>query len=65
MLKAPIPDDEVQRNANLHMYDILDSASEREFDDIVLMASQICKTPVSAISLLDGDRQWFKAARRA
>ena len=42
-------------------YEILDSLPEKEFDDIVELASAICGTPISAISLLDLDRQWFKA----
>jgi PAS domain-containing protein len=42
-------------------YEVLDSLPEKEFDDIVELASAICGTPISAISLLDLDRQWFKA----
>jgi GAF domain-containing protein len=42
-------------------YEVLDSLPEKEFDDIVELASAICGTPISAISLLDLDRQWFKS----
>jgi predicted signal transduction protein with EAL and GGDEF domain len=45
----------------LKLYDILDSAAESEFDDIALLAAQICQTPISLISLVDTDRQWFKS----
>lgn len=42
-------------------YDILDTPPESEFDDFVLLASELLSTPISMISLIDGDRQWFKA----
>jgi PAS domain S-box-containing protein len=62
MLKSPVPIDEKQRLENLRMYNILDSGAEREFDDITRLASQICQTPISVISLVDADRQWFKSS---
>ncbi len=49
------------RLAALAAYQILDSDEEREFDEIVELASKICETPISLISLLDEKRQWFKA----
>jgi GAF domain-containing protein len=61
MHKAPRPPDDAQRLANLRMYKILDSAAERAFDDITLLASRLSKTPISLITLLDQDRQWFKS----
>ncbi|MGR3371933.1 MAG: sensor histidine kinase [Pseudooceanicola nanhaiensis] len=45
----------------LRDYDILDTEPEAMFDDIVHLASAICDMPVSIISLVDADRQWFKA----
>jgi hypothetical protein len=53
--------DEMERLAVLARYSILDTAPEPQFDDIVQLASQICKTPVSLISLVEDKRQWFKA----
>lgn len=45
----------------LRSYDVLDTDAEADFDDIVELASKICDTPVSLISLVDEKRQWFKA----
>ena len=42
-------------------YQVLDTAAERHFDDIVALAAQVCDVPTALVSLLDGDRQWFKA----
>ena len=61
MLNAPIPADEADRLQNLKLHNILDSGAEREFDDIALLASQICQTPIATISLIDANRQWFKS----
>jgi anti-sigma regulatory factor (Ser/Thr protein kinase) len=52
---------EADRLAALRRYRILDTEPEQRFDDLVLLASQICGTPMALISLVDRDRQWFKA----
>lgn len=49
------------RVAALQKYAILDSEPEQAFDDLTLLASYVCKTPIALISLIDEDRQWFKA----
>ncbi len=42
-------------------YNVLDSPTDEAFDDVVLLAAQICNTSIALVSLLDLDRQWFKA----
>ena len=54
-------DDEAAAIAALRSLQVLDSEPEAEFDAIVRAASVVCGAPISAISLIDVDRQWFKA----
>jgi len=58
---VPLPDNETTRLAALQTYAILDTDPEACFDSMVQLASAICETPIAAISLIDTDRQWFKA----
>ena len=53
------PANEEARIVALEKYAILDSDPEQSFDDLTLLASYICKTPIALISLVDEDRQWF------
>ena len=61
----PAPDacDERARLAALEAADILDTPPEQAFDDLVLLAAQVCRAPVSLVSFIAADRQWFKARR--
>jgi signal transduction histidine kinase len=60
-VRAPLPPDEQGRLAVLHDARVLDTLPETDFDDIAVLASEICGTPISLVSLVDTDRQWFKA----
>ena len=60
-MSYPIPPNEARRIEALRNYGILDSAPEKAFDDFALLASNICGTPISLITLVDSDRQWMKA----
>ena len=55
------PHNESERLKALKSYAVLDTLSEREYDQLTLIASQICGCKMSLISLIDEDRQWFKA----
>jgi signal transduction histidine kinase len=57
----PIPEDESGRLEVLKSLEILDTPPQEEFDDLARLASIICETPISLITLIDEDRQWFKA----
>lgn len=58
---APLPPDENERVAELNRYQTLDTLPEQEFDDLTLLASHICDTPIALISLVDSNRLWFKS----
>lgn len=60
-MKPSLHPDEARRLAILRSFEILDTDPEEPFDDVVKLASALCGTPVSLISLVDEDRQWFKA----
>lgn len=59
--QVPIPKDEPERLANLRHYQVLDTPPEKSFDNITFLAALVCNTPIALISLVDADRQWFKA----
>src|SRR5690348_4712253 len=61
-MSAPvIADTERARLSDLRSYKILDTDPEKSFDDLTLLASHICQTPIALITLIDEDRQWFKS----
>lgn len=61
MSAAPARPDELACLRALQDLHVLDSAPEDEFDALVRAAALACQMPISLISLIDSDRQWFKA----
>ncbi len=60
-MEAALPLNEADRLNALSEYHILDSAADQGFDDLTKLAAQICGAPIALVSIVDRDRQWFKA----
>lgn len=56
------PSDELARQRAIEEYRIVDTPDEPLFDGITKIAAQICETPISVISFVEAERQWFKSA---
>lgn len=61
MPPAPLPEDEDLRLARLRALNILDTAREEVFDTFTRLAGSVFAVPISALSLIDEHRQWFKS----
>lgn len=61
MKKPDIPENEQERLRELESYEILDTIEEKDYDNLTKIASQICGTHISLVSLIDDKRQWFKS----
>ncbi|RXH56863.1 GAF domain-containing sensor histidine kinase [Granulicella sibirica] len=59
----PGSSEEEARLAALKRYSVLDTMPEMGYDDVTRLASFICDTPISLVSLVDADRQWFKSVQ--
>lgn len=60
-MKSSVLNNEAARLDALRQYQILDTFAEEAFDDLVMLAAQLCDTPIALINLIDENRQWFKA----
>ena len=58
---SPDENDEAERLHILHALGILDTPPDEEFDALVQAAALVCETPIALVSLVDAERQWFKA----
>ena len=57
----PVPGNEEERLAALSSYDVLDTASEPSFEKITALAARLFEAPIALMTLMDRDREWFKA----
>jgi diguanylate cyclase (GGDEF)-like protein/PAS domain S-box-containing protein len=57
----PVFDAERKRLQRLRELGVLDTAPEPLFDLIARIASEACGVPIALLSLVDEERQWFKA----
>ena len=60
-MSAPKSRNEAERLAALRRYEILDTAPEQMFDDLLGLAAHVCEAPTAMITLLDEQREWFKS----
>ena len=60
-IRASLPENEAARLAALDALEILDSAPEERYERIVRIASEAFDVPITLVSLVDRDRQWFKS----
>ncbi|MCG2613753.1 GAF domain-containing sensor histidine kinase [Terrimonas sp. NA20] len=58
-----LPQSEELRLRTLRSYNILDTLKEKEYDEVTYLAGMICGCPISMISFIDKERQWFKSHR--
>ena len=58
----PVPSTLTARLRALAEYAILDTDQEDAFDQLAMLAAQLCGTPMAVVNFLDAERQWFKAA---
>ncbi len=61
MIKPPIPENEAERLHALRTLQILDTSHEERFDRVTRMAKRMFGVPISLVSLVDENRQWFKS----
>lgn len=63
MIEAPIPKDDAKRLEALKNLGLLDTPSEERFDRITRLAIKIFKAPISTLTLVDKDREWYKSCQ--
>ncbi|MCL5782212.1 MAG: hypothetical protein M1459_02545 [Patescibacteria group bacterium] len=61
MIPAPVPENEEGRMKALHALNILDTKPEPQFDEITKRAIKMFDVPISTITIIDNNREWFKS----
>lgn len=57
----PVPGNEIDRLAALHALGVLDTPPEFAYDAVTAHLASVWHAPISAVSLIDAHRQWFKS----
>lgn len=63
MKKAPIPKNELQRILSVYALELLDTAPEERFDQLTRAATKMFHVPISTLTLIDANREWFKSCQ--
>src|SRR3989344_1027301 len=63
MKTAPIPENEKERLFSLYKLGLLDTKPEERFDRITRTATKIFNVPISTLTLIDAEREWFKSCQ--
>src|SRR3990167_5089477 len=63
MKKAPIPKNELVRITSLYALNLLDTMPEERFDQLTRTATKIFHVPISTLTLVDANREWFKSCQ--
>ena len=61
MIAATLPPDEAARITTLRTLSLLDTPPEPFFEEVAALAKELARTDIALVSLVDSDRQWFKA----
>ncbi|MDH4188382.1 MAG: GGDEF domain-containing protein, partial [Nitrospira sp.] len=61
MKDASLSSDENERLEELRRYEVLDTAADKDIDDLTHLAAHICEVPIALVCLVDATRQWFKS----
>lgn len=61
LMRAALPANNESRLEALRRYGILDTPIEADFEELTALASQMCQAPMSSITFVDENRQWFKS----
>ncbi|MBW4891168.1 PAS domain S-box protein [Mucilaginibacter sp. HMF5004] len=59
--RNPVPDNDDERVRALMSYDIMDTLPEEDYDAINRLAAYICQAPISLVTFINADRQWYKS----
>ena len=61
MISPKLPENEAKRLSEVKKYNLLDTLPERDFDNITALVASICEVPISLITLIDSERNFFKS----